>query len=132
MIPAIWLVGAGLVGALGVAAVVYNWDEVLDWLRDFLPKVATMIRNISKQYGPNFEHVAIMVADFLDTVSSKIEHKLYHKIDSDSWLEETTTRTLKTSELPPNVRRKLDAKKRGRIDEADITEEIEKELQMTL
>lgn len=132
MIPAAWLIGAGLLGALGVAAIVFNWDEILEWLHDFLPKVSNMIRNVAKQFGPQFEHVALMVADFIDNVNSKIEHKLYHKIGKGQWLEETTTRQIPESELPPAVLRKLEAKRRGKIEEADITDEVEEELGLTL
>ena len=128
MIPAVWIIGAGLVGILGVAAIVMKWDDVLDWLHDFLPKVSKMIRNMSRYFGPKFEHVAIVVADFVDKVNAKIEHKLYHKLENGQWLEETTTRQIPESELPPAVKRKLEKKRLGKIEEADITEELELEL----
>ena len=131
MIPAMYLVGAGLVGLLGVAAVVYNWDSILDWLHDFLPKISTMVRNMAKSFGPEFEHAAIMVADMLDAVDARIEHKLYHKIGNQQWMEETTRRTLPEKELPPAIKRKI-AKARKNREEADITDEIEDELGMTL
>ena len=91
-----------------------------------------MIRNIAKQFGSQFEHVALMAADFLDNVNAKIEHKLYHKIGKGQWLEETTTRQIPESELPPAVLQKLEAKRRGKIEEADITDEVEEELGLTL
>lgn len=127
MLPVAWLIGAGLVGILGGAAIVYFWDDILKWLHDFLPKVSEMLRSIAKKI-PLFEHVALMLADFVDAVNSKIEHKLYHKMESGQWMEETTRRTLPESELPPAVKRKLEEKRRGRIKEADITEEMELEL----
>lgn len=126
MIPVAWLIGAGLVGLLGGAAIVYFWDDILNWLHDFLPKVSKMLRSIAKKI-PMFEHVAIMLADFVDAVNAKIEHKLYHKQQDGQWLEETTRRTLPEEELPPAVKRKLEKKRRGRIKEADITEEMELE-----
>ena len=131
MIPAVWLGVAGLAGLLGVAAIVYNWDEVLDWLHDFLPKISKMVRAMAKNFGPEFEHAAIMVADVLDSVDARIEHKLYHKIGHQQWMEETTRRTLPEKELPPAVKRKI-AKARKNHEEADITDEIEDELGMTL
>ena len=127
MLPVAWLIGAGLVGILGGAAIVYFWDDILKWLHDFLPKVSQMLRSIAKKV-PLFEHVAIMLADFVDSVNSKIEHKLYHKMQDGQWMEETTRRTLPESELPPAVKRKLEEKRQGRIKEADITEEMELEL----
>ena len=128
MIPAVWLIGAGLVGILGVAAIVMNWDDILGWLHDFLPKVSKMIRNMARYFGPKFEHVAIMTADFVDKVNAKIEHKLYHKLENGQWLEETTARQIPEKELPPAVKRKLEKKRLGKIEDADITDEMELEL----
>lgn len=126
MIPVAWLVGAGLVGLIGGAAIVYFWDDILEWLHDFLPKVSAMIRAIARKI-PAFEHVGMMIADFVDSVNAKIEHKLYHKQKDGQWLEETTRRTLPESELPPAVKRKLEQKRRKQLKEADITEEMELE-----
>ena len=122
MIPVAWLIGAGLVGLIGGAAIVYFWDDILEWLHDFLPKVSAMIRSIAKKI-PMFEHIGMMIADFIDSVNAKIEHKLYHK-QKDG---QTTRRTLPESELPPAVKRKLEKKRQGRLKEADITEEMELE-----
>ena len=135
MIPAILLAGAGLAGIIGVVAAVLNWDDILNWLKDFLPKIAQLIRSLATQY-PAFEKEAMIVADFVDAVTAKIEHKFYHRLDEENWTETTTTRTIKEDELPPAIRRKLDMKRRGRIEEADITEEVKaelpEELQLTL
>lgn len=128
MIPVAWLVGAGLVGILGVAAVVYEWDEILDWLHDFVPKISSMLREAARSFGPEFQAAAMVVGGFLDTVHAKIEHKLYHKVGHGKWLEETTRRTLPESELPPTIRNKI---RRNRQD-ADITEELELELGMRI
>ena len=128
MIPAAWLIGAGLVGILGVAAVVYNWDGILDWLHDFIPRVSQMLREVSMSFGSEFKAAAMIVGAFLDTVHAKIEHKLYHKIGEQKWLEETTRRTLPESELPPAIRKKI---RRNRQD-ADITKEMELELGMSI
>ena len=62
MLPVAWLIGAGLVGIFGVAAVVYNWDGILDWLKDFVPKVSEMLRVAAKDFGPQFKSAA-MVCD---------------------------------------------------------------------
>ena len=129
MLPAAWLIGAGLVGILGVAAVVYNWDGILDWLHAFIPKVSEMLRAASYEFGPEFKAAAMIVGGFLDTVHAKIEHKLYHKIGNQRWLEETTRRTLPESELPPAIRNKI---RRNRRQDADITEDVELELGMSV
>lgn len=129
MIPAAWLIGAGLVGILGVAAVVYNWDGILDWLYDFIPKVSEMLRMASVEFGPEFKAAAMVVAGFLDVVNAKIEHKLYHKLGNRTWMEETTRRTLPESELPPAIRNKI---RRNRRQDTDITEDVELELGMSV
>ena len=129
MIPAAWLIGAGLVGVLGVAAVVYNRDGILDWLHDFIPRVAQMLREVSLTFDPKLQAAAMIVGGFLDTVHAKIEHKLYHKIGNQRWLEETTRRTLPENELPPAIRNKI---RRNRKQDTDITEDIELELGMSV
>lgn len=129
MVPAAWLIGAGLVGILGVAAVVYNWDEVMEWLYDFIPKISQMLRAASVKFGPEFKAAAMVVGGLLDSVHAKIEHKLYHKIGNQTWMEETTRRTLPKNELPPAIRQKI---RRGRTRDTDITEDIELELGMSI
>ena len=126
-LPVAWLIGAGLVGIFGAAAVVYYWDDILEWLHDFLPKVSNMIRNFAKKDIPGFEHVAYIIADKIDNVTSKIEHRLYHKRRDGQYEEEITRRTLPPSQLPAYAKKKLEMKRRGQIEEADITEELELE-----
>lgn len=128
MLPVAWLVGAGLVGLLGVAAVVYNWDGILDWLHDFIPRISQMLREVARTFDPRMQAAAMIVGGFLDAVNAKIEHKLYHKIGEQKWLEETTRRTLPESELPPAIRKKI---RRNRQD-TDITPEMELELGMEI
>lgn len=128
MIPAAWLIGAGLVGVLGVAAVVYDWDGILEWLHDFIPRVSQMLRTVATSFDPRFQAAAMMVGGLLDSVHAKIEHKLYHKIGQGKWLEETTRRTLPESELPTAIRKKI---RRNRQD-ANITNEMALELGMDI
>ena len=128
MLPVAWLVGAGLVGLLGVAAVVCNWDGILDWLHDFIPRISQMLREVARTFDPRMQAAAMIVGGFLDAVNAKIEHKLYHKIGEQKWLEETTRRTLPESELPPAIRKKI---RRNRQD-ANITNEMALELGMDI
>ena len=120
--PLVWLVGAGLAGLLGGAALVYFWDDIKAWLIDFLPKVSNFIREIGRKFK-GFEHLADMIADKIDNTTAKISHRLYHKQQDGQWVEEKTSRTLPESELPPEIKRKLEMKRRG----ADITREMELE-----
>ena len=127
MIPLPWIIGAGLAGIFGVAAVVYHWDDILEWLHDFLPRVSKMIREIAKRFASDFEHFAYAIAEDIDNIDKKIVHVLYHKRHDGRWEEEKTSRTLPESELPAYAKKKLEMKRRGRIEEADITEELELE-----
>lgn len=121
MLPVAWLIGAGLAGLLGGAALVYFWDDILKWLNDFLPKVSNFIRELGRKFASGFEHITDMIADKIDATNAKISHRLYHKRQDGMWEEEKTSRTLPESELPASIKSKL-AKKRH---EADITEEME-------
>ena len=133
MIPLILLGAVGLAGLLGGVAIVKYWDDILEWLHIFLPKITELIRMYAKEFGPEFEHTAIMVADIADEINAKISHKFYHKVGHQEWMEETTTRMLHEDELPPAIKRKLEQKRESAVkDEIDITSEMEKELQMTI
>lgn len=133
MVPVAYLVAVGLVGLLGGAAIATYWDDILEWLHIFLPKISELIRLYAKDFGPEFEHTAIMVADVIDAVDAKIEHRLYHKIGHQEWMEETTRRVVKEDELPPAIKRKLEQKRRtASKDGVDITSEIEAETGMTI
>jgi len=124
----VWLGGA--IAALGAAYLVYtHWDQVLDWLREYIPAVTPLIRKAASQLGPKWEWVAIAAADMLDELHAKISHKLYHKLANGNWLSEATeTREIPTDELPPSVLKKL----RQKRENADITEEIEDEIGMEI
>ena len=66
-----------------------------------------------------FGDLIVEGADYL----VKIAHKLYYQEDG-QWIEETTTRKIPESEVPPAIRDKVYAQQK----EEDITEEIEEEL----
>ena len=113
------LVGAGV----GAAATIYFWDDIRKWLSNFLPKVANAIREIGRRVGGKFEHVAMVVAKKLDDYASVL-HKLYYKDEDGTWTERITERKgLKEDQLPPEVQRKLAAKRKN--EEGDITDYIE-------
>ena len=122
MIP----LGLVLIG-LGVVAIVSCWDDILEWLSDFLPRVANFIRTIGKTLGPMAEYVTEMIGELLDKASTAIKHYLYYK-QNGQWIEETTKRILPESELPPRIKRKL----RRKGQEEDITDEIELETGLTV
>lgn len=127
MIPVIWLAAAGLVGLMGGAALVYFWDDILEWLSDFLPKVANLIREIGRRLGASTEYATDVMAEKLDQYSVAIKHHLYYK-ENGQWIEETTRRTLPENELPPHIRKRV----RRISDDVDITDDVERELGLTV
>lgn len=124
MFPPLVILFAGI---LGGAALVYFWDDILEWLHDLLQKVSRKIREIAKQFGSTFEHIAYIIADKIDSIDAKIEHYLYHKRHDGQYEEIVTRRTLPASQLPSYAKRKIEMKRRGQIEEADITKELELE-----
>ena len=128
MIPIAWLIAAGLAGGLIGAGAYYvytHWDEVLEWLAGFLPKVAKLIREIGKHLGPKTEYLTEVVAKKIDDVALRIEHHLFYK-QYGQWIEEATPKVTKYNTTPPAVKRKMDRVKTIG-EEVDITDEIEAE-----
>lgn len=112
------LIGLGVL--IGGVIVVANWDAILDWLNDFIPK----LKKAWQAVRPMVPSAALIYGDtILDAAEkfTRIMHKLYYQEDGE-WFEETTTRKLKEEEVPDFIRKKVHAQ------EADITQEIEMEL----
>lgn len=127
MVP--WLISAGIAALIG-AGVVYaftHWDEILNWLRNFLPKVAHAIREIGRHLGPQTQYATEAIAKILDGVTAAIEHHLYVK-EAQGWTDTITTTKVAVSELPPRVRRKV----RTIGSSNDVSAEMEAELGMSI
>ena len=112
MIPLLLGLGALVGGALVVA----NWEEVENWLKDFLPKLKTAL----KETG---------IVDYAAKLFSSVEghvvrlaHKLYYK-ENGKWVEKTT---VDESEVPAWAKEGLTAK------ESDVTARYEKELELSV
>ncbi len=110
------LVLGALVGGALVAA---NWQEVENWLKDFLPK----LQSVLKETG---------IVDYAAKLFSSVEgnvmrlvHKLYYK-ENGKWVEKTTVREIDESEVPAWAKEGLTAK------ESDVTARYEKELELTV
>ena len=115
MIPLLLGLGALVGGALVVA----NWEEVENWLKDFLPKLKTAL----KETG---------IVDYAAKLFSSVEghvvrlaHKLYYK-ENGKWVEKTTVREIDESEVPAWAKEGLTAK------ESDVTARYEKELELSV
>ena len=107
--------------AIGGILVVAFWDDIVNWLKKLAREIKAMFSRISKK-------IAHAVAGFIQRVENglaAIRHKLYYK-EQGQWVEETTTRKIKESEVPPRIRNLISSQ------EEDITEELEDELQLSL
>ena len=114
------LIAAGL--AIGSVVIAANWNSIVNWLKDFVPKLRAAWNSVRE----NVPHGARIFGDIIVEGAerlARIIHKLYYK-ENGQWIEETTTRKVSEDEVPASIRNKINRK------EADITEEIEKELKL--
>lgn len=123
MIPV--LIGLGVL--IGGIVAVANWDEIKDWLNDFIPKLKKAWASLKTKIANGAMIVAEKVKEAGKWIS-KIMHKLYYKNEQGQWVEETTTRVLPESEVPPFIRAKIQREEQ----EVDITEEMERELKLEI
>lgn len=105
MIPVLVALGVGLV------AVVAFWDEIVNWLEDFIPKVEEVFRNIA--------HGAQVIGEKVRSAYVAIKHKIYWQ-ENNKWMEQTTTREVEASEVPPHIRNKVMQQNKA----ADLTGEL--------
>ena len=115
MIPVLLGLGA-IVGGVLIAA---NWEEVEGWLKEFLPKLKTVL----KETG-----IVDYAAKLFSTVEGNVMrliHKLYYK-ENVKWVEKTTVREIDESEVPEWAKAGLSEK------ETDVTARYEKELELTV
>jgi hypothetical protein len=116
MIPL--LIGLGVL--IGGALIVANWDAIVDWLHDFVPKLKAAWEKVRDSIPHGARIFGDLVVEGAERLM-KISHRLYYK-KNEQWIEETTTRKIPESEVPPFIRNK------GIKKETDITEEMEEEL----
>ena len=108
---------------LGIAlfGVVVFWNEIVDWLKK-------LVNGIKSMFARAVKKIAHAAAGFIQRVENglaAIRHRLYYK-EQGQWVEETTTRKIKESEVPASIRRKIHAQ------EEEITDELEDELNLSL
>ena len=112
------IIAAGL-GFLGGVAVAHFWSEIVDWMKGLVSKLADLLVGLA--YG--VAYATGVFAGLIDAVTTAIKHKLYYQ-ESGQWIEKTTTRKIKESELPPSIRSRI----RRKGQEVDVTNEMEMEL----
>ena len=105
---------------LGVAYLVYsNWQEVENWLKNFLPGLQQTL----KEAGI-VDYAAKLFASVEGNVM-RLVHRLYYK-ENGKWVEKTTVREIDESEVPAWAKEGLTAK------ESDVGARYEKELELTV
>ena len=109
----------GLGALVGGYLVVKNWEEIENWLKDFLPKLQTALKDTG-------------IVDYAAKLFSSVEgnimrlvHRLYYK-ENGKWVEQTTVREIDEAEVPAWAKEGLTAK------ESDVTDRYEKELELTV
>ena len=105
-------------------AVVATWDKITRWLTELVSKLASAWKEIRSSLPHGAQIVGDIVVEGLQRLA-EIMHRLYIKKEDGKWIERTTIRQLNEAEVPLAIRNKLSAGK-----ETDITEEIQKELQL--
>ncbi len=106
---------AGLL--LGGLIVVACWDDIVNWLKDLIPKVKAALSGIAhavKMFGKKVKNAAVHII-----------HRLFYK-EQGKWIEETTKREVPESEVPDWALESISQQ------ETDISEGIKEELEMSL
>lgn len=115
MIPV--LIGLGAI--VGGFMVYENWEQITNWLKDFMPKIQEALKSSG---------VTEYAAKLFSSVSNgalTLVHRLYYK-ENGKWIEKTTTREIDESQVPEWAKAGLREK------ETDVTERYQKELELTL
>lgn len=108
--------------AIGGILVVAFWDEIVDWLKNLVTSLRKMFSGLKKKVA----HAAGVFIQKVEEKLAAIRHKLYYQ-EAGEWIEETTTRKIKESEIPENIRRKM-----HKQDETEVTDEMEEEMKLSL
>ena len=74
MIPL--LIAGGLV-ALGTAIVVANWNDIVDWIRDFVPKLKAAWNKLRPLVPYEMQFLGDMVVEAGERLA-RVIHKLYY------------------------------------------------------
>lgn len=122
MIP--WLIGAGIAAIAAVAIVAY-WDDIIDWLGDWIPKIRAAFESLVGVVDIPYGIQILAGLKFLEKMV-KIMQRTYYNEDG-KWYQETVTRELPDNQVPADILAKA-----KRADEADISQEMAEKLQMTI
>lgn len=128
------LIFGALAALIGGVVLLANWNAVVSWFRDFLPKVRKALKKIKDLTDYYAKVLADKVIENGEHLVRFI-HRMVYKKDG-QLVEKTTTRMCPESDVPDWVMEKVN-KRRGFVDwllnrnkQKDITEDIENRLQL--
>lgn len=113
MVPVVILLGA-LIGGIIVAT---NWDEVVQWLVNFIPQINQKLDGVVKHSAKLFSHIKGEVLSVI--------HKLYYK-ENGKFYEQTTVREIDESQVPEWAKAALSE------EDTDVTDRYKEELKLEI
>ena len=123
MIP--FLIAGGLAAlGLGTVLVVANWNDIVDWIRDLIPKLKAGWQKFRPLVPYEMQFLGDMVVEAGEHLA-RIIHKLYYQKENGQWMEEKTIRKINENEVPPHIRAKIQKKQQEMTKQADISHEME-------
>ena len=123
MIPA--LIAAGLL--LGGVALVANWDDIVDWVRDFVPRFKSAWQKISPHLPYEMQFLGDLIVKAGERLVS-IMNKVYYQEESGQWVEETTKRNIPENQVPAHIRDKILRQKQQTGEAVEISQELALEM----
>ena len=114
-----------ILGGLAIAAALATfarWDEVVSWLKAFVQTLIGLFTSVAK----GIAHAAAVFVEVVTEGMAGVMHKLYFK-ENGQYIEQVRTRTVPESELPAWAKKKL-----NKYHETEISNDVERELQLTL
>ena len=116
MIPL--LIAGGLL--IGTVLIVANWNDIVDWIRDFIPKLKAAWEKIRPHVPYEMQFLSDKIVEAGEHLV-QIIHKFYYRDEkTNDLMEGTTIRKVNESEVPPHILAKLSKKQ-----PADISQEME-------
>lgn len=125
MIPV--LIGLGIL--IGGVAIVANWDSIVNWLNDFIPKLEAKWKELRADVPHDYRIYGDLVVEGGKHLISII-HELFYKDEDGNWLKQSTTRKIPEDEVPEAIRMSIKKQEAEKKQKADITDEMKPLLTM--
>ena len=115
MLPLIWIVA----GAAAIGVLALFWKEIKAWIDRIYQKLPESIQE-------NLKGLMAFVQKIEDTVKNIIVYYSYRE-DTQQWTETTVSRVVDPSTVPKHI-----LKKSTQMKKVDITNDLQKELELAL